>query len=261
VDASVLIWLIVLFAVLLWVKRWLGLALQRVGMLYFGSYEAAIGVYYIVLLPGVILHEVSHWLAANLLGVRTRGMTLLPQIRRGAVRPGGRRPNGGMVQLGSVNVHTSDPIRESLIGVAPLLTGVAAILLLARWRFAVAPSAPPLEFGAVARTLSDSLQTPDALLWLYLLFSISNAMLPSESDRQPWLPALVFVGLFAASVYVTGVVRQIPPAVRSWFLLGAKYLVFVFGLATALDIPVGLLLLILEKVGEVLLGRRVEFRE
>jgi len=102
---------------------------------------------------------------------------------------------------GSVKVGRSDPIRESWIGIAPFIGGTVAILLLASWQFGVELQ-PALSLGLILDTMASSLQAPDALLWLYLLFSISNAMLPSESDRQPWLSALLFLGVVAAIVYI-----------------------------------------------------------
>src|SRR5512136_2718400 len=107
-DWTPLLWLIVLFAPLLSVKRWLSRHLQGVGLLFFGNHEGATALHYIVLLPGVILHELSHWLAAKLMGVRTAGISLMPQVKR-----------GGTVRLGAVKVGKSDPLRESLIGLAP----------------------------------------------------------------------------------------------------------------------------------------------
>lgn len=248
-TTSTLLGLVGLFVALVLINRWLTKALHRVGFLFFGADEAAVILYYILLLPGVVLHECSHWLAATLLDVPTKGMTLLPQIR-----------SGGQVQLGSVNVRRSDALRESLIGLAPLLTGAAVILLLARWRLAVTLP-PPLAAGAILRTLVDSLKTPDSMLWLYLLFSVSNAMLPSESDREPWLPVLAFVGLVVAAVYLTGLVRQVPASATAWLATGAAYITFVFAMAVAVDVPVLLFLLGLEKAGEVLLGRKVEYRD
>jgi len=248
-SISTVLWLVGLFAALVLVNRWLTEVLHRVGFLFFGGDEGAVVLFCILLLPGVVLHECSHWLAATLLDVPTKGMTLLPHIRK-----------GGEVQLGSVNVRRSDAVRESLIGLAPLLVGAITILLLARWRLQV--SLPqPFNAGALLRALADSLQSPDALLWLYVLFAVSNAMLPSESDRQPWLPVLVFTGLLAAAVYLSGLVRQVPASVRDWLATGAAYITFVFALAVAVDIPVLLFLLGLEKAGEVLLQRKVEYRD
>jgi hypothetical protein len=206
-------------------------------------------LYYILLLPGVVLHECSHWLTATLLDVPTKGFTLLPQIR-----------GGGQVQLGSVNVRRSDAVRESLIGLAPLLTGAVVIFMLARWRLALEVPLP-LDVGAILQTLANSLHTPDALLWLYLLFSVSNAMLPSESDREPWLQVLALVGMVAAAIYLTGLVRRVPASALSLLATGASYLTFVFALAVAVDVPVLLSLLGLEKAGELLLGRKIEYRD
>jgi Zn-dependent protease len=92
-DGTPLLWLIVLFAPLLSVKRWLSRHLQGVGLLLFGNLEGATALHYIVLLPGVVLHEFSHWLAAKLVGVRTAGMSLVPRVQR-----------GGTVRLGAVKV-------------------------------------------------------------------------------------------------------------------------------------------------------------
>jgi len=242
-----LLWLIVLFAPLLLVKRWLSRHLQGIGLLIFGNPEGATALHYIVLLPGVVLHELSHWLAAKLVGVRTAGISLTPQVQR-----------GGTIRLGAVKVGKSDPLRESWIGIAPFISGTAAILLLASWRFGVELQ-PTLSLEMVLHTMASSLQAPDALLWLYLLFSISNAMLPSESDRQPWLSALIFLGAIAAIIYISGVSVQIPPEVKEWVLTGATYLAFAFGLVLAVDIPVALLLLVIEKLGGLLLGRRVQY--
>jgi len=242
-----LLWLIVLFAPLLSVKRWLSRHLQGIGLLFFGNQEGATALHYIVLLPGVVLHEFSHWLAAKLVGVRTAGISLMPQVKR-----------GGTIRLGAVQVGKSDPLRESWIGIAPFIGGTVAILLLATWQFGVELQ-PTLSLEMVLHTMVSSWRAPDALLWLYLLFSISNAMLPSESDRQPWLSALLFLGVAAAIIYIAGVAVPIPAKVKEWVLTGATYLAFSFGLVLAVDIPVAFLLLFIEKLGGALLGRRVQY--
>ena len=73
------------------------------------------------------LHELSHALMALLLGVRVKRMSLIPQ-----------RQAKGVVRLGSVEVLRSDPLRASLIGGAPLLTGMLVLGLVGlagvQWR-------------------------------------------------------------------------------------------------------------------------------
>ncbi|MBC7261734.1 MAG: hypothetical protein H5T63_06940, partial [Chloroflexi bacterium] len=165
-DWTPLIWLAVLFIPLLLVKRWLSHHLQGIGLLISGDQETATLVHYLILLPGIVLHEVSHYLAAKLVGVKTAGISLRPQAKR-----------GGNIRLGAVKIRKTDPFRESWIGLAPLISGSIAILVLARWQFGVGVL-PILRPEAVVQTLASSLRRPDALVWLYLIFSISNAMLP-----------------------------------------------------------------------------------
>jgi hypothetical protein len=133
-----------------------------------------------------------------------------------------------------------------------------AILLLARWRFGV-ESLPPLTTDGIRQTLVASLQAPDALLGLYAIFVIGNSMWPSESDRQPWGAVLLFLALAAGIVYASGLLPQVLLGAKDWLLRAVTYLALAFGLAVSVDVPFALLVLVLEKAGERLLGRHVEY--
>lgn len=244
---SALAWLAALLAPLLLLKRWLSRHLQGLGYLVTKDQQMAILLQYLVLLPGIALHELSHLLAAMLVGVKTKGFSLRPTATR-----------NGTVRLGAVMVKAADPVRESWIGLAPLLSGSAAILWLARWKFGVTPLPAPGPEELVQR-LFTYLQAPDAWLWLYLIFALSNAMLPSESDRQPWGVVLLFLVLTAGVVYATGLVPQIPATVKEWALTGVCYLVYAFGLTVGVDILFAVLLFLLEKLLEQILSRRIEY--
>jgi hypothetical protein len=246
-DWAPLAWLVVLLVPLLVLTRWLALHVQGLGLLITANQQTAMLLHYLILLPGILLHELSHLLAAKLVGVKTRNMSLRPKARR-----------GGSVRFGAVTVAKSDPFRESWIGVAPLLTGTVAILLLARWHFGV-QSLPPLAPEAILQTLISSLQAPDALLGLYLIFAIGNSMWPSESDRQPWGAVLLFLALAAGIVYAAGLLPQLLVGLKEGTLTAVTYLALAFGLAVSVDVPFALLILILEAVGERLLGRHVEY--
>jgi hypothetical protein len=182
-----------------------------------------------------------------MVGVKIRSVSLRPKARR-----------GGSVRMGAVTVAQSDPLRESWIGLAPLLTGTVAILMLARWQFGI-QTLPDLSLGGVAQTLVQSFQAPDALVGLYVIFSISNSMWPSESDRRQWGVVLAFLALSAAIVYVMGVLPQIPGGLAEALATAADYLAFAFALSVTVDVPVALGILALEKIGQHLLGRRVEY--
>ncbi len=242
-----LVWVALLSVPLFLLTRWLSLHLQGLGLLFSGNDQIALLLHYLVLLPGVLLHEASHLLAARLVGVRIRSVSLRPVARR-----------GGSIRMGAVTVAQSDPLRESWIGLAPLITGVAGILLLARWQFGI-ESPPALTVEGVLSTLSASLQAPDALVGLYVIFSLSNSMWPSESDRRQWGVLLLVVALAVSSAYVVGLFTPIPSELARGVTAAAEYLAFAFALSVAVDVPVALAIVGFEKVGERILGRRVEY--
>lgn len=176
-------WLIIVFLGLLWLNRWIVAHVHGVGYLLSQNKAAATWAYFFLFLPGILVHELSHFLMAVLLRVKTGRLSLWPQ------------PKGhGQVVMGSVEVQGADPLRHSLIGLAPLLVGTLVVLGLARLlRLDQLGAAFVLaDFAALLEALNTSLATPDFWLWLYLLFVVVNTMLPSPADRLYWTPVLVF---------------------------------------------------------------------
>lgn len=190
-------WVAMALPVLLLLQRWIHRHLRGVAYLLTRRQSWAVLIYALILFPGVLLHELSHWLFANLLGVRTGAVSLLPQQQR-----------DGSIRLGYVEYYrhrTLDPVRESLIGGAPLITGTLAILLIGIRVFDVPGLAGAVGSGEIAN-LTEALgllfATPDFFVWLYLLFAISNAMLPSPSDRRAWPAFIVLLLAGAGLVYL-----------------------------------------------------------
>jgi hypothetical protein len=223
---------------LLWAKRWITRQLQELSWLWMGDADAALIIYFVIVLPGVVLHELSHWLMAWALGVPVRKLSLGP-VRKG---------RGSRVSLGSVRVGSVDPLRSSLIGLAPLLGGSAAILLIGYLVLHVDQVAGAMisEGGAgIAEGLRQLAQAGDLGLWLYLIFAISNAMLPSESDMEAVRPVLIFLGLVAAVVLLVAGVPTIPDAIVQGVNVLAGYLASAFGLTLAVDLVFIVVILLL----------------
>ncbi len=155
---------ILLYVVQRALHRNLQIALHRLT----GHPDAAVMLYWALLFPGVFLHELSHWLAALLLGVRRYRFAMWPQR------------SGGQIRLGAVQLAEADPLRMSLIGAAPLIVGLSVISGIALWGSAwqMLRSLPQREWG-----------------WMgfYLIFTVGNAMWPSPSDRAAW-PAIGITG-------------------------------------------------------------------
>jgi hypothetical protein len=248
---SPLLWLFLTFLLLLFLKRWISQHLQGVVLLLSHSEDAASLVYFVLLLPGVVLHEGSHWLMAKLLRVRTGKLTI-----------GLNQKRGGQVEMGSVRVARADPVRSSLIGLAPLVGGSLAIFLIGRWALGIEALAQAFQSGdgaRIAAELRGALHVPDFWLWLYLIFAISNAMLPSASDRRSWPPVLIFLGGLAALLYFTGWVPSLPPELAGLLPDALSYLTLAFALTLAVDTVFALLIVLLELLLTRLTGWRVEY--
>ena len=246
-----MVWLAATLAPLFFMKRWINRHVQGLGLLLVGDNEAAMFLYFVLLLPGILIHELSHWLAAKLLGVRTGKISLWPSKGR-----------GNQMRMGSVRVARTDPFRSSLIGVAPLVSGCLAILIIGQLILGLGDLGEVLlngEWGPVWESLLAYLRAPDFWLWLYLIFAVSNAMLPSETDREPWRPVLLFMGLLALFVYLTGWVRQVPAVVTTASLTGLRYLAYAFSLTVLVDAIFIAAIAVLEALVSRLTGKRVEY--
>jgi hypothetical protein len=226
---------------LLFVERWITRSLQEVSIRWVGDPDVALIIYFVLVLPGVVIHELSHWLMAKLLGVRVSR----PKI--GPVRKGRSR----RVSLGSVRVGKVDPVRASLIGLAPLLGGSAVILLVGNLVLGVGELTSAMTgqgLEVILDGLEQMVRVADFWLWLYLIFAVSNAMLPSESDMAAVRPVLIFLGVAAAVMLIVTGIPAIPPTVVEAVNAIAGYLAAAFWLTLAVDVVfmafIGLLLVV-----------------
>ena len=245
-----LLWFVLTLVLLVNVVRWIHRHMHGIAYLMTGNAEMALLLYSLPLLPGVLLHELSHALMAAILRVRTAGLTVIP-----------RRDANGHVALGSVMVERVDVVRASLIGIAPLLFGSGAVLLIGQQVFGISELGNVLLAGegpAIGDALGRMFQTPDAGLWLYLIFALSNAMLPSESDRETWPPVILFSVAVFTLVIVTdqGVLLQ---ALAQPVSAGVTWLTAAFVITLAIDVPVMLLIALLERGTGSIVGRRVYY--
>jgi hypothetical protein len=236
----------------LWaLKRWITLHLQGVGLLVWGDSEMAMVLYFLALLPGIVVHELSHWLFAKALGVRTGKMSIWP-----------RRQNRGRVRLGSVQVTRVDPFRSSLIGLAPLLVGSLVIFLIGDRVLSVSRpinAALNADWNGLWASLGSTTQASDFWIWLYVIFAVSNAMFPSESDRQSWLPVLVLLTLIGAVAYLSGVLTDVGPEVIGGLRTLSRYLAYAFALTVVVDIGFGAVIAAVEYLLALAKRTRVQY--
>jgi hypothetical protein len=244
-----LFWLIIIFLVMLVLNRWITIHIQHVGLLLSGNEAAVTWLYFFLFLPGILIHEVSHYVVAWVLQARPSKLTLWPKAKR------------GRVVLGSVEVHNTDPVSHSIIGAAPLLLGSIAVWFIARFlQFDLLGEAisagNTIEFFNAA---SRSLATPDFWLWIYLLFSISNAMLPSPADRIYWAPILLFLGSVFFLLLGLDRLPDIPLVVQNGFANVISVLVFALTTVVAVNIFFIFFIFVLESLLTLTTGRKVRY--
>ncbi len=239
--ASIGLGLIAVLAALWWLATLLARHLQGLILLLTRSSTASSASYDLVVLPGVVLHELAHILVAVALGVRVIRADLFRFRRAGDPRQG------------EVIVERVDPFRMSLVGAGPLLAGVPAVLLLLRWLHI-----PALGLTAAAlQELRPLLGEPWSLLRLYLLWAIANAMFPSAADRAAWWVvggAALVVGAIAA---LTGYWPALPSSISVRLLGGAARLTSGLLPVAALDLVLLVVVAGLEWLAGRVTGRRV----
>jgi hypothetical protein len=231
-------------------ERWIHQHLHGVAYLLTRNEDAAVLLYAVPLLPGVILHELSHWLMAKLLLVQTGKLSLWPE-----------RDRSGHIRLGSVTIERTDPVRASLVGIAPLIAGSLVVLFLSYRMFGVSALGDALASGNLLKVLgafAATLRVPDMWLWLYLLFAVANAMLPSPSDRETWPPVILFLAVMAGLAYLLGLTDflfDLAPAV----VTGLRWLAVAFAVTLAADVPFVILIASAEWLVTQIGGQRVYY--
>jgi hypothetical protein len=225
---GVALWLLASALLLLLVQRLVQHTVQQLLFLLTGRLEWALFLYALLLLPGVILHEGSHWVAAKLLRMGTGRVSLWPKLQRDHT-----------LRLGYVETERVDFLRSSLVGAAPLVAGILALLFLGQRMLQIDALGLALaagDYGAAATLARQSIGVPLAALWIYLVFAVSNSMFPSASDRRSWPWVGLVLGLFLVLTLVTGVAEWLVNAAGAPAARIAQTVALAFTMTIAVDV-------------------------
>ncbi len=190
------VWFILMLVPLVVLQRLLHREIQAVFLILTRDTRLTMGIFSLLFLPGVFLHELSHFVMAKILRVRTGRFSIFPQSL-----PDGR------LQLGYVETVRADAVRDSLIGAAPLIVGTFFVAYVAiehlqmRVLWDVFRNGQFNLFWMGVRALPN---VKDFYLWFYLAFAVSSTMMPSESDRHAWLELVIAVGVLVAIALLVG---------------------------------------------------------
>jgi hypothetical protein len=190
------VWFILMLVPLILLQRLLHREIQSVFLILTRDTRVTMGIFSILFLPGVFLHELSHFVIAKLLGVRTGRFSIFPQSL-----PDGR------LQLGYVETARADAVRDSLIGAAPLIVGTLFVAYVAIFHLQMRVLWDAFrngQFNLFWLGIRALPHVQDFYLWFYLAFAVSSTMMPSESDRHAWLELLISVGVLFAIALAFG---------------------------------------------------------
>lgn len=181
-DFGVLIGALLVF---IYLQRAFHRIFQSILLIITRDQTVTVSIFALLFLPGVMVHELSHFFMAKILRVRTGKISLIPKVL-----------DEKRVQLGYVEIYPTDLIRDSLIGLAPFMSGIGLIYFLSS-QFLNLTQFSPADLTGIWYNIIPFTQTlakaNDVLLWIYLLFTISTTMMPSESDRGAWTPLVVLI--------------------------------------------------------------------
>ena len=159
---------------LAWLSRQLSVRTQLVVYFATGSLDLATLAIFLLLLPGVFVHELSHWVAARLLGLRTSKFRVWPKRHK------------DRIGLGSVSVERGGTWRDSAVGMAPLITGSILLALVGAAVFQSDLLVEQLAQGRLLDTVGaffDALAKPDGAR--LGLFPVCDRQ---QHDAQPQRP-------------------------------------------------------------------------
>jgi len=207
-------------------------------------------IFALIFLPGVFLHELSHFLMAKLMGVQTGRFSIIPQAQ----------PNGKL-RLGYVETASGGFMRDALIGAAPLVTGSLFVAYVAIYQFHLLPLWGFIQRAEWGQFWSGLAAVPAASLfgvWFYLTFTVSSTMMPSASDRHAWLPmGLLVVALLGVAV-LAGAGPWMLANLAAPFNSFLRALAMIFGVSGFFQILLILPFLLLHRILTKLTGVDIE---
>jgi hypothetical protein len=221
-------WFVLMLVPLISLQRLLHREVQAVFLILTRNAQLTMGIFQFIFLPGVFLHEASHYVMAKILRVPTGRFSILPQPL-----PDGR------LQMGYVETARADIVRDSLIGAAPLIIGTLFVAVVAIYKLEMRVLWDVLrngQFNLFWMGIRALPNVQDFYLWFYLTFAVSSTMMPSESDRHAWLELVISVGILFSITLLIGagpwMLDNVAPVISNFL----SSVAVIFGLSSAVHI-------------------------
>jgi hypothetical protein len=237
---------------LTYAEKWVHRHLYGVGWVLTNSKKTATALYYVLLLPGVFVHEFTQYLVAGALNVRIRRVIAWPEAQ-----------DNGTLRLNFITIQRARPLERAIIGAAPLGVGLTLVWVISTQILNLEEVLNALLQGdanLLAPALRELGSTPDFYLWLYLMFAIGNAMLPTPADREGWPLVLGVFGVILVFLLIIGVGEVLLQTFTGPVAHGVELLATAFLMVLLVQVPAMIAIAILEAVAGRITGRHFEYR-
>ena len=227
-------------------EGWLHQHIFKVGWLLTKNLHTTTILYYTFFLPGVVIHEVIYWLIAGLLNVRADRAITWPEAQAIAE-----------LKLNFVQIARNTPrIKVVLISISPLIGGILIIWAIATSVLHVEGFVSLMATGTLDNlpaAINTLTATPDFWLWVYLIFTIANTMMPAKGALEGWRPIAIGIGVVITLFYVVGIGDEVillalsGPVARGLSLLAGTFAVII-GVNLVMTGALGLIESIIERI-------------
>ncbi len=237
---------------LTYAEKWVHRHLFGVGWVLTNNKKTATALYYVLLLPGVFVHEFTQYLVAGALNVRIRRVIAWPEAQ-----------DNGTLRLNFITLQRARPLERAIIGAAPLGVGLTLVWVISTQILNLEEVLSALlqhDANLLSSALRELGSTPDFYLWLYLMFAIGNAMLPTPADREGWPLVLGVFGAILVFLVLIGVGEVLLQTFTGPVAHGVELLATAFLMVLLVQVPAMIVIAFLETIAGRITGRHFEYR-
>jgi hypothetical protein len=238
---------------LIYVEKWIHAHLYGVGWLLTNSKKSATALYYVLLFPGVFVHEFTQYLVAGALNVRIKRVIAWPEAQ-----------DDGTLRLNFVQIKQAHWMKAAVIGAAPLFTGLGIVWVISNHILNldnVLSALATANITVIGPALRALVSKPDFYLWLYLMFTVSNAMLPTPADREGWPLVMAAFAVVIGFLVVIGTGAVLLKTFTGPVAHGVERLAAAFATVLAVEIPGMLVIGLAEEILKRVTKREFQYGE